>query len=377
MLKDGKIVFISDIHMGSEEAIKPTAQLEKWGWLGKDRADFLGGYLSSLADDPSVHTVVVLGDLFDDWVVPTQLPPGEASDAPDALLRLIAKARQNQPIRQGFKRIVGEGKELRYVRGNHDMFLSNRLLRRWVPGIICEPDKNGPGTGAYVLDNLIRAEHGCAYCLTNAPYVEDARDRYPVGYYMARIDAYDHAVNGNGANYLEIFLKMLGDFDPDERVGKAVLATAYSAELEEDSLFIMNSDYPRSVTVSEVADKFMDWYLEWDRRNYPVSAKDALRSELVGLQTTMRKGWLNPEGVKIAICGHTHKTRLTGYPTTNQDKDRPSRYIYANTGAWVDGRYPTCVEVDIRRDQNRAYVRTVRMFKSRSPQVLAERFVRI
>jgi UDP-2,3-diacylglucosamine pyrophosphatase LpxH len=376
MLKDGTIVFISDIHMGSEAGVKPTAPLKKWGWLGRDRAEYLGGYLSSLADDPSIHTVVVLGDLFDDWVVPAQLAPGEDSDAPDALLRLIAQAGQNQPIRRGFNRLVAEGKELHYVRGNHDMFLSDQLLREWVPGIICGQDEDGPGTGAYVLDDLIRAEHGCAYCLTNAPYVENDRFRYPVGYYMARIDAYDHAVNGSGANYLEIFLNMLGDFDPDERVGKAVLATAHSAEMAENSLFIMNSDYPRSVTVTEVAEKFMDWYLEWDRRNYPVPAKSALRSE-VGLQTTMRQRWLNSGAVKIAICGHTHKTRLTGYPTTNQDKDRPSNYIYANTGAWVDGGYPTSVEVDIRQDQNRAYVRTVRMFKSRAPQVLVERFVHI
>lgn len=378
MLKDGKIVFVSDIHMGVKESVTPAAPLKKWGWLGEKRATFLGEYLTGLAEDPTIRSVVVLGDLFDDWVVPAQLDPKNLGTyPPEELLLRIAGEPMNLPIKLGFQRLVSEGKELHYVRGNHDMFLTDEMLKAWVPGIICEPDDNGPGTGAYVLDDLLRAEHGCAYCLFNAPYVEDGRYRYPVGYYVSRINAYDNAVNGNGANYLEIFKDMLGSFGGDELTGQLVLDTAKSAEMAPNSFFVMDGDYPRSITVSEVADKFMDWYDEWDRRDYPDSAKDALRSDSIGLQTTMRDGWLKPGTVKIAICGHTHKTRLTGYPTTNTDTDRPSRSVYANTGAWVDAGYPTCVEVNVSLERNRADVRTLRMFKSRSPQVLGKRFVHI
>lgn len=353
--------------------------MKRWGWLGEQRAEFLGEYLSGLAEDSSINTVVVLGDLFDDWVVPPQFEPGGNDGSPDALLELISEASQNQPIKRGFRKIVSEGKELHYVRGNHDMFLTDELLQRWIPGIICEPDEDGPGTGAYIVDDLIRAEHGCAYCLTNAPYKDGRQYRYPLGYYMARIDAYDHAVNGNGANFLQIIKDMVGHLGGDELLGELILKVAKSAEMAPNSFFVMNDNYPRSITVEAVAQQFMDWYREWDRRRYPVKALAARRAEMYGLESAMHDLWLEPKKTRIAICGHTHLTRLTGYPRNNDDKDRPSHSIYANTGTWIDngGKYPTCVEVDVSLEQNRVDVRTVRLFKSRPPKVLAAKFVMI
>ncbi len=326
MIKDGKIVFISDIHMGCHEGLFPEKPWHPWGWFGVERAKFLGEFLSRLADDPQVHTVVVLGDLFDDWVVPTHLPPAEDSDAPDALLQRIVQAGENEPIRQGFIRLAGQGKELRYVHGNHDMFLAEGLLHQWVPDFVCEPDNAGPGTGAYVLDGLLRAEHGCAYCLANAPYLEDGEYRYPVGYYLARIDAYNRAVNNNSADYLHIFARLCDSLlDKDENVGEALLAEAVDAKLAPGSPFIMNNAYPNDLTVSSVATQFMDWFAQWDKRNYPVKAALAVTGEVFGLRQIMRDLWLKPGKAKIAVCGHTHRASLWAYPHSagEPDPDRP------------------------------------------------------
>ncbi len=89
------------------------------------------------------------------------------------------------------------------------MFLSDTLLQSWVPGFICENDPDGPGTGAYEIEGLLRAEHGCAYCLTNAPYKIGEAYQYPVGYYMSRINAFDMAEHKDDTNYIQIFLNMI------------------------------------------------------------------------------------------------------------------------------------------------------------------------
>jgi len=378
MPRDGKILFISDIHMSSRQAFKPEKPWHSWGWLGQERAERLGAFLSGLASDSRLHTVVVLGDLFDDWVAPANMEPVERDDAPDALLRRISEAPQNSSIKEGFLRLAAAGKELRYVRGNHDMFLSDDILRGWVPDFVCEPDPSGPGTGAYVIDGLLRAEHGCSCCLANAAFLDQGEYRYPVGYYLARMDAYNRAVNGKKSNYLEVFLNMLGGLKPAERVGKAVRATAEVAGMP-GAWFVMNRDYPRSVAVEDVAEKFMDWYVQWDRRNYPVSAEDATKAELGGLHAVMYRQWLKPKTVKIAICGHTHLAKFMAYPTRQQqDREWPSQAIYANTGAWIDDkRFPSFVEVDVSLKANRADVRCLRLLKGGSLQPVGKGYVRL
>ncbi|MEF2229630.1 MAG: metallophosphoesterase [Pseudodesulfovibrio sp.] len=380
MLKDGKIVFISDIHMGSEEALHPQGPWHPWCWLGADRAKFLGSFLSGLADDPALHTVVVLGDLFDDWVAPSHMPPVEGDRAPDALLHRIAQAPQNQPIKAGFQRLAAAGKALRYVRGNHDMFLTDDLLRDWVPAFVCEPDTAGPGSGAFVINGLLRAEHGCAYCLANAPYMEDGKYRFPVGYYLARIDAYNRAVNDKSADYLGIFAEMCQSHpNKDTCVGEAILAEAADAVLPAGSPFIMNEDYPNDYTVATVADRFANWLAEWPRRGYPVGPVLATLGDVTGLRESMHSLWLGPKKSKIAVCGHTHRAELWAYPHRQgtPDPGRPCDAIYANTGAWVDKVNTTYVELDVSTAQNRARVRCLRVRKGRSPIVMGDRFVRI
>jgi UDP-2,3-diacylglucosamine pyrophosphatase LpxH len=374
----GKKIFISDVHMGSREGLYPKDG-HPWGWLGAKRAKYLGQFLMALADDQSVLGVVVLGDLFDDWVVPSTRPPVSGDDDPAALLWEIAKAEQNQFIREGFKAVVRAGKELRYVRGNHDMFLDDSLLQDWVPGFICEPDLHGPGTGAYVIDGLLRAEHGCAYCLTNAPYEQDGEYRYPVGYYLSRINAYDQATNNQTANYLDILSDMARDGGGARAlVGNAVLATAKNADLHSSDPFVMNSAYPSGTTVATVADQFRSWFVEWKKRGYGVSPLDALVNE-TGLQKVMGDKYLRTGEVKIALCGHTHTARIWGKPYDTQlniDPDRPCDYVYANTGAWVDSVNPTYVEVETSVEDGTAHVRSVRLRKGRTPLV-QERFVKM
>ena len=379
MLRDGKIAFISDIHMGSKEALKPEAPWHPWCWLGKDRAKFLGSFLSGLADDPALHSVVVLGDLFDDWVAPTHMTPVEGDRAPDALLRKISEAPQNQAIKAGFQRLADAGKSLHYVRGNHDMFLTDDLLREWVPAFTCEPDTAGPGTGAYVVDGLLRAEHGCAYCLANAPYKEDGEYRYPVGYYLARIDAYNRAVNDKSADYLKIFADMCQSHpNKNTCVGEAILSEAADAKLPSGSPFIMNSDYPNDYTVASVADRFRDWLAEWDRRGYPVGEVLAVLGDVTGAA--------GKHASPVAGTREDQDRRVRPYPPRRavglspQPEPGPGpalrRDLRQHRGLGGQGEHHLCGARRFPGRQPRR-VRCLRVRKGRSPIVMGDRFVRI
>jgi hypothetical protein len=67
-----KKVFISDLHMGDERALHGTDTRYPYGWL---RANIppVGQFLRAQLESQDVEEVVVLGDLFDGWVIPSDI----------------------------------------------------------------------------------------------------------------------------------------------------------------------------------------------------------------------------------------------------------------------------------------------------------------
>jgi len=67
-------IFISDIHMGDQRSMPGQFPL---GWL-RENIHYLTDFLDDLLNAQDVIQVVILGDLFDQWVIPTglsSLPP--------------------------------------------------------------------------------------------------------------------------------------------------------------------------------------------------------------------------------------------------------------------------------------------------------------
>ncbi len=66
-----KKVFVSDIHMGDA---KSQAGVHPYGWF-RSNIPNLASFLTAQLNDSQVAEVVVLGDLFDEWVIPTDQDP--------------------------------------------------------------------------------------------------------------------------------------------------------------------------------------------------------------------------------------------------------------------------------------------------------------
>ena len=80
----------------------------------------LADFLAEQLDAPDVGEVVILGDLFDTWVIPTNENPLNSFQA-------IYDNPDNSPVTDSLRRLAERG-ILTYVPGNHDMVLSTTGL---------------------------------------------------------------------------------------------------------------------------------------------------------------------------------------------------------------------------------------------------------
>ena len=171
-----KRIFVSDIHMNDYLSLHPGAGLNPYGWLHTDHATRFADFLVTVLKDTDVCELVILGDLFDEW-----LRPAEFNLYPDSYFQQIATAKQNIPIINNLKRIINETNiDITYVNGNHDMLLSENVLNGIIPGIIFEH------SGKYKKGN-IAAEHGHNYCFFNTRDLYSNPDHMlPAGYFITR-----------------------------------------------------------------------------------------------------------------------------------------------------------------------------------------------
>jgi hypothetical protein len=193
-----KKVFISDIHMGDARSQAGTFP---YGWLNKN-IHFLADFLTGQLNDPNVAEVVILGDLFDTWVIPTHQDPLNSFQA-------ICNNPANSAVIATLVKLAAKG-VLTHVPGNHDMPFSTAgladtkaFMDKTFPGInyICDPDLPA---GVYRSGKLV-AEHGNRYCLFNAPDPwTDAPSFPPIGYFISRLVAYKVSKTGTTQDFHDI-----------------------------------------------------------------------------------------------------------------------------------------------------------------------------
>ena len=84
-----------------------------YGWLRGKNIDYLTDFLKEKFEAQDVVQVVILGDLFDQWVIPTDSDPLARLDS-------ICSNPKNKGIIDNLKTLAA-GSKLSYVPGNHDM----------------------------------------------------------------------------------------------------------------------------------------------------------------------------------------------------------------------------------------------------------------
>lgn len=367
-----KRIFISDIHMGDERSVNPPAG-KSYVWLKADRAGHLSTFLDTIAHAPDIKQVVILGDLFDEWLaLPTDVPLKPVD------LDKIITAPQNINLVKSLRKLAQSEIDLIYVPGNHDMLVSEELLVQAFPGI--NYMRSGPGAGVFKEDD-IAAEHGNQYCLLNAPDVTTVKgSTLPLGYYLTRVLAKYTSNTGKLERLTDILPHMIPNLIETQNLIQSIFESYYdTAEMSDDSPILMDGldNIEGSITVKEVSERYSRLLRDWDKNHDEITAFTAFMSEAGQLELAANEHYFQEKRARIVIFGHTHKAMLSNAlidlnPFDDEERE-PQETIYANTGTWINGSPCTFVETEIVGDRH--YVRLKEYKEDRSVLDKSEMFL--
>ena len=378
-----KRIFISDIHMGDGRSVSPGGSFHPYGWFYDPRPGMLSSFLKQYCiDDKSVKKLVIVGDLFDEWICPTQFDPTDRDHQPEQFENIV-NAPQNQLV-TAWLRELASGQRLAYVRGNHDMLANKPIMQKLFPGIEHQGKDDGQDNDAhdvYETNDGIWAEHGHWYGLFNAPFVPRSATGFtasvlPLGFFISRLSAQEALRTGKSVKGLDIFLDWIRHIHkcvPDSRdPNRAMTQATHSVidrvlmnlfdELVKESApdqygAILNGldNIPGFVTWYQVKNRYGSIFSQWNR-NHPgnVSPYDAIWCDAASLDRAVSSIFFKNDKAKIVICGHTHKYEFSSTlglfePTALIPSG--TQYIYANAGTWINDE-PHCTFVETELDLN-------------------------
>jgi hypothetical protein len=367
MADRNKRIFISDIHMGDDKSMSAP---NPYGWL-KRNILVLAQFLEDQLRATDVKEVVILGDLFDTWLIPSNYAPLTSFDK-------ICSNAANKPIIDGLKALAASPSiKLAYVPGNHDMSMdadgisaTKQFMEKNFPGIryFCN---NAVPLGSYNVGTLA-AEHGNRYCLFNAPDTWTAPDTFlPLGYFISRLVAYKVLKTGHEGDPRDIFITFLKEFmkHPDF-IEDLFNAVAKDAGLKPgDTTQMMGvPGYPDMTSVEETGRRFRNLIQNWEKTPGNINVPTAVVGDYENLSYAADQAYFSPfrSNINIVIFGHTHIPDIIEKGESNAPsgdigvpREIPCSCIYANSGTWVDlGKHGcTYVETEEKADERRHYVR--------------------
>ncbi len=335
------IVCISDIHMGDQRSMTLG-----YGWFNKNKAA-LESLLDLILSSGQVRQLVILGDLFDEWVVPYRLSPFDSlagvANSREYFLS-VANAPVNSSIVNKLRAIASSGKmELNYVPGNHDMLLTREILQEIIPGAVWMGDSTGLGHCSPV-DEIIM-EHGHRFDFFNCPQpLTNQGHHLPPGYFISRLDAEGLMESSN--HYLKNTKSENGglEFLAAWTASYEYLKIHYGLTVAADSANIRMGgidQYSTPFSFNGVRNMFNInienvWSSTQTRNAVPVPMPVMMAildgsDDLSFAASYQYMESQSPKKYKIVAFGHTHNPMLKVYPA---GKDYTA--IYANTGSWVN-----------------------------------------
>lgn len=314
-----KRVFVSDVHIGMGE---------QWDWLNPVRKAAFQSFLKDINDNRAdVKEVILLGDIFDNWVCPHDVAPRSFEQ--------IMNAQCNQGVMSELARLASnKDMKLLYIPGNHDMGIADELpaLRAKCPGI-----RFDSGKGVFTAGG-ITATHGHIYSLFNAQD-ESKKYKYPIGYYMSRALA---SKKGGGARDISFWRGVIA---AKEAIGaKKLHISVFDAMCDEAGLKhgdeITMPDGQKE-KISAIRETYAGIQEEWANREAVeglTSVNMAICSEIdnfraVAFNITCRRSG----GPRVLILGHSHSPYFACEANTT---------VYANTGSWCESAAMTFMETE-------------------------------
>jgi UDP-2,3-diacylglucosamine pyrophosphatase LpxH len=333
------ILCISDIHMGEQRAL-----LNKYGWFSKNDTA-LTDLLDLVLTTNQVKQVVILGDLFDEWVIPYRFAPFDfgVTSSREYFIS-VANAPVNNPVMGKLKAIAASPNiQLIYVPGNHDMLLTRSILEEIIPGIIWKGTVSGMGEDIPV-DEIVM-EHGHRYDLFNCPQpLVNPGHMLPPGFFVSRLQA-ECSRTHSGTLMKQIYEpKSSFLFDAAWRVALDYLELTYNMKVNEDSVNIVMSGidgYASPFSYNSAREMYRanietNWQATQDTNQSPfrLDVLTAILDGQIDLFVAVALEYFSPvapKKYKMAVFGHTHNPEIKVYPA-----GKNYTAIYANSGSWVN-----------------------------------------
>ena len=328
-----KRIFISDVHIGAGRFGDNSDSYQyDWDWLSDEETENFSKFLYFIREQYSenVKEVILIGDIFDNWVFPHDLEPPTIND--------IIGAQKNANVINELKKL-SENLPVFYVPGNHDMGATVNVMKAHFPDITYCPEQ-------FIAGRLI-AEHGHRYALFNAPpFFSDNFFGLPLGYFISRLEATRKGITDEEGRhyrtYIDDFLEMFGKSKLPQSVFEAVLEeTGLSEDI--DFQVKMKGGKVYSVCAKEIKEKYKNIYEDWPEK--VVSTPRAVLAELDYLDPIADKLCKNGKA-KVCVFGHSHKVELDKDTWFCDDR------IYANSGYWCGAR---CTFVSVEKEESGRY----------------------
>lgn len=335
------IMCISDVHMGEYRAVNG-----KYCWFSKNEAA-LADLLENVITGNQVRQLVILGDLFDEWVIPYRTSPFDASagisDSRGYFLS-VANSPINIPVIDKLKAIASSSDiQLVYVPGNHDMLLTQSILEEIIPGVIWQG--NIPGLGNYSPMDEIIMEHGHRLDFFNCPQpLVNSGHMLPPGFFISRLQAaglqqhqgqlLKEGHESGGAVEFTLAWTLAFEY---VRAQFAMNVHPDSINIRMDGIDGYSSPYSFNGVRDMYASKIEDqWNATQAQNAVPVQMPVVMaildgNTDMYFAASYEYMSSLAPKKYKMAVFGHTHNPELKVYPSGKNHQG-----IYANSGSWVN-----------------------------------------
>lgn len=387
-----KLFFISDVHIGSNT---PT----NW-YQDPIHGPFLETALRFIkAQADSVRELILLGDLFDQWMDPPEVLPPDFKTIIAANPRIFGGSFNGQQVAGAFMEVLDalEG-NVAYMNGNHDMYITPGDIATlkspggYIPRVINEIFYE-PGE----CNNRLICTHGHPYSMFSAPNLDSYPPGFPglpLGYFVTRLSALWSVQHFNLEQYDITSLKDGGDPHGLGFIEKSLLGVSEAviegngdlADLLIDAFqeatgrqtgyFLMPDN--SKITIPEVLAIYKGLF-----KQYPQSTKIPAyyfdkNDTITRLAALAECDILNKldsfarhlsKDYRVVVMGHTH----TPEDKVIQCLSSFENNVYSNTGFNCPSladmknpkhpKYPTFTEVEIDSDRGVFYVSVYKVVK--------------
>lgn len=336
------IICLSDIHLGDARA-----NTSGYSWFGQNKSA-LEAFLDTVYYRDNIRSVVILGDLFDEWVVPYGVSPFDSAasiTSSKQYFHAIADAPTNSLIIEKLKNLIAHPEtELVYVPGNHDMLITGDILSGIIPGITWAGDVAGLGI-YHPVENIVM-EHGHRYDFFNTPQpLVNPGHMLPPGYFISRL--YASGMVYGEPSWFKSRNKTQSSFEFDAAWTIAFLYVIHQfdmqvPDLNATSILMGGIDgYKDPMSFIGVQDMYANniedlWPATQDTNSVPVPI-NVFSGIWNGhfLTTAVTEEYINQSPgmaqYRVITFGHSHDPLLKVYPEENDYEQ-----VYANSGSWID-----------------------------------------